>query len=246
MADAASVISGYLGLANELVEAAQAEGLDLAVAATVIQKESGGRNVWGSDPGLTGGTYVKGGPVTQANYLAYRARVNARTIGHQGCGPAQLTSAPYQQSGDALGGCWDPVANMRAGFRGLGALINTYGVYEGFVHYNGAGPAAIAYANDAMSKYAVWQQRLAGIQGDDLTDEQAQQLNDIQTVVTWLYGQFAGLGPDGQPAPFPTVPGWPTLPGENGQHLSLLDFIRQLHEQVTVLTTQVSELKDGS
>lgn len=243
MVDAATVLTNYgLGLADELVVAAQLEGIDLAVAATVIEKESAGRNIWGSDTHITAGTYTPGGPVTQANYLAYRAAVQAGRIGRNGCGPAQCTSAAYQNQADALGGCWDPVANMRSGFRGIQALINQYGVFGGFEHYNGSGPAAIAYANDAMAKYQVWQQRLAGATEDDLTPEQAQQLADLHAmipVIQWLYGQFAGLNPDGSPADFPTVPGWPTLPGGTNQKLSLLDFLRQAN-------VEVNELRSGS
>jgi hypothetical protein len=251
MVDAATVLTNYgLGLADELVTAAQLEGIDLAVAATVIEKESAGRNIWGSDTHVTAGTYTPGGPVTQANYLAYRAAVQAGRIGRNGCGPAQCTSASYQNQADALGGCWDPVANMRSGFRGIQALINQYGVFGGFEHYNGSGPAAIAYANDSMARYAVWQQRLAGAtEDDDLTPDQAQQLADLHAivpVVQWLYGQFAGLAPDGSPAPFPTVPGWPTLPQGTNQHLSLLDFIRELNEQVNTLTSEVAQLRSGS
>lgn len=243
MTSTVDILTTYgLGLAEELVQAAQLEGIDLAVAATVISKESGGRNVWGSDGVATGGTYTKGGPVTQANYLAYRTAVQAGRIGHQGCGPAQCTSAGYQNQADALGGCWNPVANMRSGFRGIQALINVYGVRGGFQHYNGSGPAAIAYANDAMARYAVWQQRLAGATEDDLTPEESQQLADIHAmlpVITWLYGQFAGLGPDNQPAPFPTVPGWPTIAGGTDQDLSLLDYLRQANVQLNALAAAV-------
>jgi GH25 family lysozyme M1 (1,4-beta-N-acetylmuramidase) len=81
--------------------------------------------------------------------------------------------------------------------------------------------------------------------GDDVTPEQAQQLADIHAtlpVIQWLYGQFAGLGPDGQPAPFPEVPGWPTFPGGTDQDLSLLDFGRQGNVQLNALAAAVSEL----
>lgn len=242
MTDAATVLANYgLGLTQELVAAATAEGIELAVAATMIEKESGGRNVWGSDGVATGGHYVKGAAVTQADYLNYRAAVNANQILRQGCGPAQCTSAGYQNSADALGGCWLPVPNMRAGFRGLQAMINEYGTYGGFQHYNGSGPAAIAYANSAMSRYAVWQARLQGATEDDLTDEQAQQLQDVHDmlpVISWLYGQFAGIVA-GAPAPFPTVPGWPTLAGGTNQDLSLLDFIREANTQLNALAGEV-------
>jgi hypothetical protein len=170
--------------------------------------------------------------------------MQAGRIPRNGVGPAQCTSAQYQDTADELGGCWDPTANYRSGFRGLQALINTYGIFGGFEHYNGSGPAAIAYANSATARYAVWQARLAGATEDDLTDEQAQQLqniHDMLPVISWLYGQFAGIVA-GAPAPFPTVPGWPTLAGGTDQELSLLDFLRQGNVQVNALAGEVQGL----
>lgn len=83
--------------------------------------------------------------------------------------------------------------------------------------------------------------------GDDmgLTPEQDAKLSDIHAmlpVITWLYGQFAGLGPDGQPAPFPEVTGWSTFPGGTDQELSLLDFGRQANVQLNALAGAVDGL----
>lgn len=234
MTDAATILSNYgLGLTQELVEAAQAEGIELAVAATVIEMESGGRHIWGSDPGVTGGAYVKGGPVTQQNYVAYRGLVNAGRIGRQGCGVAQLTSAGYQQSGDALGGCWDVVANYRAGFRGLQALIRQYGTSGGFQHYNGSGPAAIAYANRAMSKYLVWKTRLAGATEDDLTPDQ----NAMLTACYQFLSGSATVVPQGTP-----WPGWPTWPGGTDEDLTATDLLRRANVQLNSLAAAVQAL----
>lgn len=160
---AASVLTSF-GLVNvdALIQAASLERMDIAAAAACIQKESGGRNVWGSDPVSTGGAYVKGSPVTESAYKAYRALVQAGRIGRQGVGPCQCTSAGYQDTADALGGAWLPVANMRSGFRGLQALIARYGVQGGAQRYNGAGAAAVAYGLDFSARYQVWAKRLAG------------------------------------------------------------------------------------
>ena len=83
---------GIIG-AEDVVSIAAIAGLELAAAATLLVKESsGGRNVWGHDAvTVAPNTYVKGGPVTQSNYTAYRAAVNAGHAGRQGCGPTQLT-----------------------------------------------------------------------------------------------------------------------------------------------------------
>jgi GH25 family lysozyme M1 (1,4-beta-N-acetylmuramidase) len=93
--------------------------------------------------------------------------------------------------------------------------------------------------------YAIWPlSRLLG-QEDDLTPDQDAKLTDIHNmlpVIQWLYGQFAGLGPDGAPAPFPAVPGWPTLPGGTGQHLSLLDYLREANVQGVALQSSLAAL----
>lgn len=160
---ASSVLRQYgLVLADELIQAAQLEGAEIAVAATLMAGESNARNVWGHDPVETGGAYTKGGPVTRENYLAYRALVRTGRIGRQGCGPAQCTSAGYQDSADALGGCWDPVANMRAGLRGLQQLIRRYGVQGGAQRYNGSGALAVAYGRNFVARYQTWSNRLFG------------------------------------------------------------------------------------
>jgi hypothetical protein len=205
--DAAAVLRSFgLGLADECVQAAHLENVDVAVAATIMQKESGGRNIWGSDPVATGWFYVKGSTVTQAAYLDYRSAVRAGRIGRQGVGPMQCTSASYQDQADALGGCWDPVANMRSGLRGLGNLIRAYGLRDGARRYNGSGPAAERYADDFMAKYAIWKARLAGAtvppQEDALTPEEHQMLADLHDRVCRLETAWAGGETDDQGTPY--------------------------------------------
>lgn len=145
----------------EVVELAAAEGIDVACAATMLERESGGgRNVWGHDGVSTGGAYVKGAAVTREAYLEYRREQDAGRIGAQGVGPTQLTYPPLQRQADAIGGCWDWRANVRIGFRQLRALQHSYGVRDGFRRYNGSGPAAERYADDSMAELARWRARL--------------------------------------------------------------------------------------
>lgn len=172
MATAESVLAaGGILRAPEVVELAGAAGLELAAAATMLMKETGGgRNVWGSDAvTVAPGTYVKGAVVTQSAYLAYRTAVRAGRAGRQGCGPCQLTYGGFQDQADAAGGCWDWRANVSVGFRVLAGLIKSNGVSDGFRAYNGSGPAAQAYAADAMARYNTWKIKLAGATtgGDD-------------------------------------------------------------------------------
>jgi hypothetical protein len=147
----------------EVVELAARARLDLACACVLLVKESeGGRNVWGSDPVETAGTYTKGGAVTRDNYLAYRAAVQRGIAGRQGCGPTQLTYGPFQDQADAAGGCWDWRANVLTGFNILASLIRVAGEEDGFRRYNGSGPMAERYKLDAMNRLRTWRSLLAG------------------------------------------------------------------------------------
>lgn len=165
--------SGGILRAPEVIELAASVGLDLAAAAALLEKESGGgRNVWGHDAVVVApGTYVKGAPVTKSAYLVYRAAVSAGRAGRQGCGPAQLTYGGYQDQADAAGGCWDWRANAVTGFRVLAQLIRAKGLRDGFRAYNGTGPAAESYAADAITRYTAWARRLAGVATDEGEDD---------------------------------------------------------------------------
>ena len=125
------------------VQQALAVGLPVALAAAFLQQESaGGLNVWGRDPVENRGVYVPGSPVTEQDYRVYKRLADRGEIVRQGVGPCQLTSRGFQDAADARGGCWDPAANMAAGFTGLVTLVNRYGLPDGVRRYNGCGPAA--------------------------------------------------------------------------------------------------------
>jgi len=138
MSDVSVLAQGGIQQPADIVTIAAAAGLDLAAAATLLVKESsGGRNVWGHDDVVVApDTYVKGGPVTESNYTAYRTAVQAGHAGRQGCGPTQLTFGPFQQRADDLGGCWRFEINCRVGFEILADHIRRRGVQDGFRAYN--------------------------------------------------------------------------------------------------------------
>lgn len=161
--------AGGIVRAPEVVELAAAAGLDLAAAAVVLLKESGGgNNVWGHDGvAVAPNTYAKGAVVTKPAYLAYRAAVLGGRAGRQGVGPMQLTWGGYQSQADALAGCWDWTSNITVGFAALAAHIRNAGLRNGFRDYNGSGPAAEAYADDAMARYLVWRTRLGTPEPED-------------------------------------------------------------------------------
>lgn len=168
----------------EVVELAALAGLELAAAATLLEKESsGGRNVYGHDGVPTGGFYTKGGPVTKESYLAYKA--HRKELGAQGVGPTQLTFPPFQDRADARGGCWDARINTLVGFEILAGHVTTRGLRNGFRAYNGSGAAAEAYATDAMKKLQVWRERLNGIAVPD-QDRPLLRVGDTGPVVSAL------------------------------------------------------------
>lgn len=154
---AASTLAAWgMLLPDDLVAAAAQANLPLHYAAALVEQESGnGRNVWGSDAVDTGGVYSKGAPVTREGYLNYRALVDQGRIGSQGVGPCQLTSRGYQVAADAIGGCWQPRANMIIGFKALADLMRQHGD-DGIRRYNGSGPAAERYRISVQSKATLW------------------------------------------------------------------------------------------
>ena len=187
--------------AAEVVELAAAAGLELAAAATLLEKESsGGHNVWGHDGVDDGGNYVKGAQVTKEAYEKYKH--DRDRLGAQGVGPTQLTFPGFQDRADDRGGCFDWRVNCSVGFEILAGHIRANGIRDGFRAYNGSGAAAERYADDAMSKLAAWRSRLGGaasmtlsLEEEDMTGEQAEQLEAI----------FKGLTVQGTNSPEETV-----------------------------------------
>lgn len=234
---------------REVLEIAAAVGLELACAAVLLEKESGGgRNVWGHDAVPTGGFYDKGDPVTRDAYLAWKP--HRGRLGSQGVGPCQLTWSGYQDQADALGGCWDPAVNMRVGFRVLADLIGQHGARDGFRRYNGSGPAAQRYADDAMRKLAKWRDRLGTTPAPRPRGGFLMALNDAEqgellALVRTLHHQlYAGEG-DQQTG----RAGWPTWAGGTGETLTVVDYLRranvetrQVHPSLTSLHQKVDAL----
>lgn len=150
--------------AAQVIDIASAAKLELACAAVLLGKESGGgQNIFGHDAVPDGGQYVKGGPVTEATYRKYLAWRKGGSGRMQGVGPCQLTYYTIQDQADARGGCWRWEVNCAVGFDLLATQIRTKGVQDGFRAYNGSGPAAEAYGRDAMARLGTWRPKLSGI-----------------------------------------------------------------------------------
>jgi hypothetical protein len=141
-------------------------GLPLAVVCTTLDMESGGgRNTWGGDPG--GNALPRQWfetSVTLPKWNVYWANVHAGYVVN-GCGPMQLTSQGLQQMAQDRGGCWLPYPNMVVGAIFMQELLNQTGgdIRLAYQHYNGSGPAAIAYGWHAFSLYQQWHQELIAV-----------------------------------------------------------------------------------
>ncbi|NLA29808.1 MAG: N-acetylmuramoyl-L-alanine amidase, partial [Propionibacterium sp.] len=175
--------AGGLTNADLIVQAATATGIPLAIAAAMIQKESGGKNVYGHDgsaetgPGvfstrygpvfIGGTTYAQGSdiPVTQGNFAEFLRRV---TVGEKsnGVGPAQITYAGYfKQAPDYP--FWDALANIRFGLTILADYLDddfsASSISSAGARYNGGtnpGEKALAYGADLLTKTNAWRASL--------------------------------------------------------------------------------------
>ena len=171
--------AGGLVNADLIVQAATATGVPLAIAAAMIQKESGGRNVYGHDAGgvystLTGPVVVSGIvyetgadiPVTAFSFVEFLRLVTAGAKSN-GVGPAQITYSGYfKQAPDYP--FWDPLANIRFGLTIIADYLDDdfsdSSISSAGAHYNGGtnpDSKAIAYGADLLAKTNMWRAKLA-------------------------------------------------------------------------------------
>jgi len=130
-----------IGFPVRLALAARRAKLDPALAAVLIIKETGGRNVFGHDAGAP----FPGEPVTKTKVEFIR-----KTRRYNGIGPAQLTAPAWITSFPST---WDtvhrPGVNMEAAFRGFKAMVKDHGVWEAARRYNGSD----VYADDFVRRF---------------------------------------------------------------------------------------------
>jgi endonuclease/exonuclease/phosphatase (EEP) superfamily protein YafD len=176
-------IAERFGLVNvEAIEtAAEQAGLPFAVACALMEKESGGRNVYGHD---AGGAGPHGSLVTEANFKAFLKAVLAGATSN-GVGPAQITYAGARRAdGTRDGGFftamkdrglrpWVPVDNMRFGFELLaGYHAQTGSWVTAGERYNGAR----SYGEDLAKKIGEWRKRL---------ERSTPDRSKVRTVAAW-------------------------------------------------------------
>ncbi|WP_424462862.1 hypothetical protein [Pseudoclavibacter helvolus] len=154
--------------ADAIVRAAVAVGLEVAIAAAIIQKESNGRNVYGHDRGGVFSTAALGKPhdnlVTEDNFRDFRRRINQSGSISNGVGPAQITWKGYFPDAEAKGyKLWQAEDNIRYGLNLFaGHLRGSGDIVEAGRAYNGARQ----YGVDLANMVAAWRRRLVGASND--------------------------------------------------------------------------------
>lgn len=178
--------AGGLSHADAIVRAAADVGLPLHIAAALVAKESGGRNIYGHDAGgvfstrdgaitADGIRYERGTdvPVTESNFKLFLRSVLAGQRSN-GVGPAQITYAGYFERSPEYK-FWEPYANIKFGLTlladYLGGSTTDASIQSAGQRYNGGNvPTArsIAYGLDLVAQAAVWRSRLATVTGPDV------------------------------------------------------------------------------
>jgi hypothetical protein len=97
-------------------EVASEVGLQWYLACALLEKESGGKNVWGND---AGGTFSGlRDLITESSWRAFRHEILVRGMRSNGCGPLQLTYKPFFTQMEKAGlKPWVIRDNMLFGFR---------------------------------------------------------------------------------------------------------------------------------
>lgn len=159
------IVGRYQQNAQPEVFAAFYTGIELAVACATTELESKGENIYGADPASY---WMNSGPygelwehtVVRESYLWFGARVDAGATSN-GVGQKQLTSRSLQRAADARGGCWVAEHCCAEGDVFMLELIHQTGsIWAAAYAYNGAGPAAVAYANEYVAVVAQWRARV--------------------------------------------------------------------------------------
>ena len=151
--------------ADAAAKACRRAGLPFWVACALLEKESGGRNIFGHDKGGAG---PHGQPVTRANFEAFYREVLGGATSN-GVGPCQITWAGTVKGGERDGGYfaqmlgmdlapWKPLDNMTFGFALVRKHYNRLGDswQKAGAAYNGRE----SYGVDFLAKVKQWNTRL--------------------------------------------------------------------------------------
>lgn len=132
------------------------------VACALLEKESGGRNVYGHD--RDGALSGFPGQVNRGNYAVFRWMI-ANGWDSNGVGPCQITYPGFfDQMEDEGLSPWNVHHNMLFGFRLLKGYYDKHSSWAtaGALYNGGPTPnrAALEYGNDLKRRIGVWKQRL--------------------------------------------------------------------------------------
>lgn len=153
----------YRSIGRTLVQ--ERGGLWVSTAAALVEKESGGKNLFGCD---WGGTWITVPPYCQVAVTRRRVQALLANIedggGQNGVGLTQLTALEYVLAAEREGGAHLPRYQMRVGFRLLNELIGELGFQAGAAAYNaGRGnwqSVYHTYGADVVRLQQEWQRRL--------------------------------------------------------------------------------------
>lgn len=161
----AHLVLGGLQNASDVLAGALSAGVPLYIAAAVIEKETGGANVYGND---RGGVYSTSDParpnpaaVTAENYAVFERRVMDGETSN-GVGPAQITWPGFITDAKERGiRLWVPAENIAYGLSLIAGYLNGSETddairYAG-TRYNGAA----AYGDDLLAVARRWQAALS-------------------------------------------------------------------------------------
>jgi hypothetical protein len=155
--------SDYLRNADIAAVACREANLPFYVACALLEKESGGRNIYGHDAG--GALSGFPGEVNKDNYAVFKWLVFERGMSSNGVGPAQITYKGYFTDMEKRGlKPYDAHDSMLYGFELLKANYDRAGTWTaaGAVYNGGPRPnyTALAYGRDFAVKVAAWKKRL--------------------------------------------------------------------------------------
>lgn len=149
------------GLANvpSAAKACREAGIPFYVACALLEKESGGNNVWGNDPGGMFSELPSDFRVTESTFRIFEYYVVMLGRQSNGVGPTQITWRGFFEDAKKKGlALWHPYDNMIYGF----GLLALYRAQEGTTwedagtKYNGSK----AYGKDFAEKVRAWRKRL--------------------------------------------------------------------------------------
>jgi hypothetical protein len=142
------------GLHNviDIFDAAHEAGLGLPAACALMEKESGGRNVYGHDTG--GALSGFPGRVTRSNFKVFLWLVDKGGFSSNGVGPAQITLRSFFDQMAQRGlKAWDVHDNMLFGFDLLeGYFRVSHSWVDAGTRYNGSAN----YGVDLAAKVSKW------------------------------------------------------------------------------------------